>query len=182
MSELETSLEDLLQSAYRYAHALCAHAEMAEDLVHEGWLKALAKHGPQPDKALLFRVIRNLFIDEIRHKKKFPNFSYEEQSEFDDAICGSSEQGSHSFDPSHYASHDLVLAQGLAELRSVDREILFLSVFDGHTAAEIAALTGQSRGTVLSQLHRAKGKLKKHLDHHANQKFKVIENSGKNAS
>lgn len=172
MSELQSSLEALLQSAYRYAHALCGHAEMAEDLVHESWLKVLDKHGPSPDKALLFRVIRNLFIDGVRHRARFPSDSYEEHSMID----------AMAFDPSHYASHDLVLAQGLSALRSVERETLFLWVFEGHTAAEIAALTTQSRGTVLSQIHRAKAKLKKHLDEHAGHSLKVVKSTEKRSS
>lgn len=166
------SLEQLLQSAYRYAHALCGHAEMAEDLVHESWLKVLDKHGPNPDKALLFRVIRNLFIDGVRHRTRFPSDSFEEQPLVDAT----------GFDPSHYASHDLVLAQALSELRSVEREALFLWVFEGHTAAEIATLTAQSRGTVLSQIHRAKAKLKKCIDQHAEKSLTAVSNTGSKSS
>jgi len=172
VSERETSLEALLQASYRYAHALCGHAEMAEDLVHESWLKVVDKHGPSPDRALLFRVIRNLFIDGVRHRTRFPSDSFEEHS-ITDATA---------FDPSHYASHDLVLAQGLSELRSVEREALFLWVFEGHTAAEIATLTNQSRGTVLSQIHRAKAKLKKSLDQHQEQSLTVVKHTEKKSS
>jgi len=172
VTERETTLEALLHSAYRYAQALCGHAEMAEDLVHESWLKVVEKHGPEPDKALLFRVIRNLFIDGVRHRTRFPSDSFDEQPLVD----------TNGFDPSHYASHDLVLAQGLADLRSVEREALFLWVFEGHTAAEIATLTEQTRGTVLSQLHRAKAKLKKHLDQHAKQNLTVVKNTRKVSS
>jgi len=167
-----SSLEQLLQSAYRYAHALCGHAEMAEDLVHESWLKVVDKHGPSPDKALLYRVIRNLFIDGVRHRTRFPSDSAEDHSLVD--VTG--------FDPSHYASHDLVLAQGLSNLRNIEREALFLWVFEGHTAAEIATMTDQSRGTVLSQIHRAKAKLKKHLDQHSNQSLTVVKSFGKQVS
>jgi len=172
MAEHDSSLEALLQASYRYAHALCAHAEMAEDLVHEGWLKVVAKYGSKPDKALLFRTIRNLFIDDIRHKTKFPSDPIHEQM-IPDAS---------SFDPSHYASYDLVLAQGLSELRQQDREILFLWVFEGYTAAEIGDLTEQSRGTVLSQIHRAKGKLKTYLEQHGNQSLSVVKNSRNHSS
>ena len=154
MAKAKLTLEELLHSAYRYAQALCAHAEMAEDLVHEGWLKAVKKYGPTPDKALLFTAIRNLYIDGLRHKKRFPSDSFDEQLVIDQ----------HAPDPSHYASEDRVLSQGLEQLRSIEREVLFLWVFEGHTAAEIATLTSQSRGTVLSLIHRTKGKLKKHLD------------------
>lgn len=167
MPNSDTALATLLQSAYRYAHALCAHAEMAEDLVHESWLKLLAKHGTKPDRALLFRVIRNLFIDSVRHSARFPSDSFEEHVVSDQA----------GFDPSQFASHDLVLAQALTELRSVDREVLFLWVFEGYTAAEIAELTEQSRNTVLSQIHRSKGKLRKHLEQYSNQQMTVVKST-----
>lgn len=154
MSNSEHKLEELLQSAYRYAHALTAHAETAEDLVHEGWLKVVKKYGPTPDKPLLFRVIRNLYIDDVRHRTRFPSDQFDETYHKDANVL----------DPSVYVSHDLVLAEGLSTLRSIEREVLFLWVFEGHTAAEIAAMSDQSRGTVLSQIHRAKAKLKRHLD------------------
>lgn len=167
MSAPTTSLEDLLNAAYRYAHALCAHAEMAEDLVHEGWLRVVKKHGPKPDKALLFRVIRNLFIDDLRHKNRFPSDTLDEQTLIDQTAS----------DPSYYVSEDRVLAKGLDDLRSIEREVLFLWVFEGHTAAEIATLTSQSRGTVLSQIHRTKGKLKKHLAQHEQQGLHLVEDT-----
>jgi len=165
LSKSEQTLELLLQNAYRYANALCAHAEMAEDLVHEGWLKVVKNHGPTPDKALLFRVIRNLFIDDVRHRTRFPSDAFEESLLVDQSAL----------DPSHYVSEDRALAQGLAELRSIEREVLFLWVFEGYTAAEISTLTNQSRGTVLSQIHRTKGKLKKHLVQHSGKVLTVVK-------
>ncbi len=172
MSQSTANLQALLHTAYRYAHALCAHAEMAEDLVHEAWLKVVAKHGATPDKALLFRVIRNLFIDDIRHRNRFPSDSIDEHAMIDHQAL----------DPSHFVSEDRVLSQGLSELRSIEREVLFLWVFEGHTAAEIADITAQSRGTVLSQIHRTKAKLKKHLDQSASQAFAVIDNVNRESS
>jgi len=172
LSKSEQTLETLLQAAYRYAHALCAHAEMAEDLVHEGWLKVVNKHGTNPDKALLFRVIRNLFIDDVRHRSRFPSDSVEQHTLIDHTAM----------DPSHYVSEDRVLANGLNELRSIEREVLFLWVFEGYTAAEISILTSQSRGTVLSQIHRTKGKLKRHLDMQSNGVFSVVERRKKEST
>jgi len=169
LSDSEQTLESLLHSAYRYANALCAHAEMAEDLVHEGWLKVVKKHGTIPDKALLFRVIRNLFIDDVRHRTRFPSDSFEESLVADQMAM----------DPAHYVSEDRTLSHGLAELRSIEREVLFLWVFEGHTAAEISTLTNQSRGTVLSQIHRAKAKLKKYLAKHSGSALTVVKHSKK---
>lgn len=169
VSDSEQQLESLLHSAYRYANSLCAHAEMAEDLVHEGWLRVVKKHGVTPDKALLFRVIRNLFIDDVRHRTRFPSDTFEEGLVTDQSAI----------DPSHYVSEDRVLAHGLAELRGIEREVLFLWVFEGYTAAEVSTLTNQTRGTVLSQIHRAKAKLKKHLDQHSVTPLKVVKKSKK---
>jgi RNA polymerase sigma-70 factor (ECF subfamily) len=49
-------------------------------------------------------------------------------------------------------------------LRSVEREVLFLAVVEGYTADEIGRLVGQSRGSVLSLLHRAREKARNFLE------------------
>jgi RNA polymerase sigma-70 factor (ECF subfamily) len=51
----------------------------------------------------------------------------------------------------------------LGHLRPREREALYLSAVESYTAQEIADLTGSPRGTVLSLLHRAKGKLREIL-------------------
>ena len=48
----------------------------------------------------------------------------------------------------------------LAILRLNEREMLFLHYHQGHTAEEIAQMTNQPRGTVLSLIHRAIAKLR----------------------
>ncbi len=52
------------------------------------------------------------------------------------------------------------LEWALATLRPVEREPLFLSAVEGFTAREIGELTDRPRGTVLSLIHRAKGKMR----------------------
>jgi DNA-directed RNA polymerase specialized sigma24 family protein len=58
------------------------------------------------------------------------------------------------------------LERALGRLRLEERETLFLHAVVGHTAAELAALTGRPRGSVLSSLHRAKRKLRDLLEPH----------------
>lgn len=53
----------------------------------------------------------------------------------------------------------------LSHLRPEDRELLYLSAVEGHTAAELAEATGRPRGTILSQLFRAKKKLRRLATH-----------------
>lgn len=55
--------------------------------------------------------------------------------------------------------------QALNNLRSQEREALFLTAVEGYTAQEIADLTHQPRGTVLSLVHRAKQKIRRFVKH-----------------
>ncbi|MCL4236597.1 MAG: hypothetical protein KJ042_19005, partial [Deltaproteobacteria bacterium] len=51
------------------------------------------------------------------------------------------------------------IAAALGQLRPDEREAVYLQCVEGHSAAEIAKLTGRARGTVLSLIFRAKHKL-----------------------
>jgi RNA polymerase sigma-70 factor (ECF subfamily) len=52
----------------------------------------------------------------------------------------------------------------LGELRTEERAVLYLSAVENYTAQQIADLLEWPRGTVLSLLHRTRGKLKKRLE------------------
>lgn len=138
-----------LQSGYRYALALTHHAADAEDLVQEAWLNLCRRYGGVESNALLFTAVRNLFVDQCRRKKivQFDSLDQPEPPEL--PVAADEEPG---------LKGDLEAL--LAVLRPVERETLFLHYYQGHTAEEIAQLTGQPRGTVLSLLHRAIAKLR----------------------
>lgn len=141
------SLESVIQAGYRYACALQNDSGEALGLVHDAWIRLSTEHGVTPDKALLFRCIRNIHIDIYRRSVKV--------------------QFSTVDDMGHYAGEldvvevpDAQLQRALSRLRHIEREVLFLSVVEGYTADEIAQLTNKSRGTILSLIHRARNKLK----------------------
>jgi RNA polymerase sigma-70 factor (ECF subfamily) len=138
-----------LQSGYRYALALTHHAADAEDLVQEAWLNLCRRYGRVESSALLSTAVRNLFIDQCRRKKivQFDSLDQPEPPEIP-PVAGE-EPG---------LKGDLTAL--LAVLRPVEREALFLHYYEGRTAEDIAQLTGQPRGTVLSLLHRAIAKLR----------------------
>ncbi len=138
-----------LQSGYRYALALTHHAEDAQDLVQEAWLKLCRSYGAVESNALLFTTVRNLFVDQCR-RKKIVQFESLDQPEPPELPPISDEEPGVKGD----------LEALLAVLRPVERETLFLHYYQGHTAEEIAQLTSQPRGTVLSLLHRAIAKLR----------------------
>lgn len=140
---------DLLQAGYRYALALTRNPADAEDLVQEGWLNLCRRYGSVESRALLFTTLRNLFIDQCR-RRKIVEFESLDQEEPPVLPSVSPEEPGVKGD----------LEALLAVLRPQEREILFLHYYQGHTAEEIGQMTGQPRGTVLSLMHRAIGKLR----------------------
>jgi RNA polymerase sigma-70 factor (ECF subfamily) len=138
-----------LQSGYRYALALTHHPADAEDLVQEAWLNLCRRYGQVETNALLCTAVRNLFIDQCR-RKKIVQFESLDEPEAPVLPPVAGEEPGLKGD----------LAELLAVLRPVERETLFLHYYEGRTAEDIAHLTGQPRGTVLSLLHRAIAKLR----------------------
>ena len=48
----------------------------------------------------------------------------------------------------------------IGEVVGTERELLYLAYVEGYTTQELADMTGRPRNTVLSQLHRARHKLR----------------------
>lgn len=58
----------------------------------------------------------------------------------------------------------LVVRAAMARLEADDRELLWLTAWEGLTPTQIAVVFERAPGTVRSQLHRARGRLRAHLD------------------
>ena len=146
---------EFLNAGYRYALSLSANQQDAEDLVHDAWIRLDRRYGKCSDKPLLFRTIRNLYIDQYRRRRKVPFSDFDEnQVEY---------LNDHN---SHHSVEDTVMNADeielvIDQLRDVEREALYLSVVEGYTADEVAQMIESTRGTVLSLVYRAKGKLRK---------------------
>lgn len=141
----------LVQAGYRYAYSLTHNRHDAEDLVQQACLRVFQLKGKLGEKKYLFVVIRNLYIDRWRAQQR-----------------GSTQNMGSDFDqPDGAANHvDVVdnridVESMLAGLRFEERELLYLNCVEGYSAAEIGEITGTSRNTILSQLARAKKKLRK---------------------
>ncbi len=142
-------LDVLLTDAYRYAYGLCSNEAVAWDLVQESWLRVFERYDKNVTRPLLYRTVRNLFYDRRRHETRFP------QEVFEESVS--------QLEANNQYDHDPGLDAALRTLPDLERETLFLAVVEGYTAAEITALTGHPRGSVLSRLHRARQKLAKLL-------------------
>lgn len=138
---------ELLQSGFRYALSLTHHCHDAEDLLQEAWLNLCRRYGAASSRAALYTAIRHLFIDRCRRNRVVAFDSLDEMAQPLPAPAAMT--------PGTVGDVDALLGQ----LRPGEREAVYLHYIAGHTAEEIAALTQQPRGTVLSLLHRALKKL-----------------------
>ena len=139
---------EVLKAGYRYAFALTMHRQDAEDLLHDAWIRLVTRYRQSPEKPVLFRTIRNLFIDSKRHAKVVDNYV----KQHDKSVP--TEDNLKKMIDSELLEHHLVC------LRPIEQEVLFLSVVEGYTADEIAAMQSTVRGTILSMLSRAKKKIR----------------------
>ncbi|GAB5560266.1 MAG: hypothetical protein SynsKO_19130 [Synoicihabitans sp.] len=143
----ETSDAELLNIGFRYAMALVHHQQDAEDITSEAWLNLNRRYGKVPSRSVLFTSIKNLVID--RHRRgKIIAFESADEAE-PPAPSAKAEPG---------ASADVETLLG--QLRSNEREALFLHYIEGHTAEEIGKITEQPRNTVLSLMRRGLQKLR----------------------
>ncbi|TWT86222.1 RNA polymerase sigma factor [Neorhodopirellula pilleata] len=138
----------LIQAGFRYALSLTHHTHDAEDLIQQACMKILRAKGTLVSKSYLFTTIRNQFIDagRCRSESQAPEGSVESLAE---------EVTNHVLT----VDRRLDMEQVLDCLRTEEREALFLNCVEGYTASEIAEITGQPRGTVLSHLSRARKRL-----------------------
>jgi RNA polymerase sigma-70 factor (ECF subfamily) len=153
--ELE-ALEDLLQRGYRFALSLTHEPMRAEDLLQDAWLSILSSGGPR-HVGYLFTAIRNRFFDLERRAKLLIV-----------EPLGTNEEAVPDAEPADILVEEklridlLTLEQALGQLRPEEREALFLTAVEGYTAQEVAELTGRPRGTILSLVHRARLKIRRH--------------------
>jgi len=142
--------ENLVLEAKRYAYSFTKDWYDAEDLVQQAWLRLKNKYLEVTSRPLLFRAIRNLFIDGTR-RQKIVRFEPIENA-YD---LGSTDSFGTNSD----------LEEILNYLSPSERESLSLHIVDGYSASEISAKIGKPRGTVLSHIYRSRQKLVERFGH-----------------
>lgn len=140
----------LIQAGYRYALSLTHHHYDAEDLIQQAWMKCHHRYGKVKNRTILYTTIRNLYYDQLRRQKIV---TFEPIADDEGALGAKVESTS----PGASIDIDLLLAQ----LRTEEREALYLNVVDGYSAKEIANIVGKPRNSILSLIHRARQKLTK---------------------
>ncbi len=145
-----TRIEVYLRRLYGYAFSLAGNHHRAEDLVQECAVRALAaKNTPRDERAYrawLFRILRNAFLDQVRHEKAAASATDHEK------IAPETEfwQGDERF------ITVLTVRLEMTKLPRRQREIIALVDLAGLSYAETAELLGVPVGTVMSRISRAR--------------------------
>lgn len=143
-----TQLERLLPECRAYARSICLTREDAEDLVQDAMLRALrTNHKPLKIAELrpwLFRVIRNLYNDEIRKLRVRRAYLRHEQISLDNSNQNSNQE------------RDVIVRQIFNQLSPDLREVLFLVDVVGLKYNEAAKIMDVPHGTIMSRVSRAR--------------------------
>lgn len=165
-TEFARTALDHIDALYGYAMALTRNRSAAEDLVQETYLRASRAFGRLlPDsnlKSWLFAIMRNVWLNQIRHDRSGPTF-VELDAEEDERVGWLADAA---LDPEsefeRKESTDRV-RQAIEELPPTYREVVVLRDIEGFSYQQIARLVGCPAGTVMSRLSRARGRLKELL-------------------
>lgn len=153
-----------VDALYAFAWRLAHDPNAAEDLVQETFARCLSagQHfSPGSNlKAWLFRILRNIFIDQKRRDGRSPIYQVAELPESRMAAEGGS-------DPEQFRrlqTQDVDAA--LQSLPEEQRSVVLLDL-EGFSEFEIAEVMGCAPGTVKSRLSRARAALRAQLQEYA---------------
>jgi RNA polymerase sigma-70 factor (ECF subfamily) len=138
---------------FSYLVRMSGDWDVAKDLMQESFTRYLSRYGQEThNRALLFAIGRNAFLDYVRKSSRNVSMSTEP---CDDDIDQ---------EKAHLIREDYRRVLGaLRNLGEKDRDILSLVISSGLSYAEIASLTGISVANVKVRVHRARLKIRKIL-------------------
>jgi RNA polymerase sigma-70 factor (ECF subfamily) len=156
---LRRRLDALRPRLYRLAYSWCHDTALADDLVQEALIKALARSEQLRDaQALdgwLFSILNNCWRDYLRVRREFTDVD-----DLDDAIVDESPTPEQ-----RYASRQTIqrVRLAIAALPLGQRQAVTLVDIEECSYAEVAAILGVPVGTVMSRLARARQALRQHF-------------------
>ena len=154
---------DHLDALYGYALAICRDQTTAEDLVQETFLRAtraLAQLAPGSNlKSWLFAILRNTWLNELRHARSGPDFiALETEAEDYTPYLARVDE-----DPYLLFVRKIEREQvraAIARLPHHQREVIILRDIEGFSYQRIAEILACPAGTVMSRLGRAREHLR----------------------
>ena len=152
--EFEKTVITYKDQLYNYLFWMTGNRTEAEDVLQETFLRYYKYGDPvENPKAWLFKVARNVYLK--RQRKRSREVSLE-LVETDPVMPGMQIA---------LEREELIrkVREGLRKLKDHHREVIILRYMEGLSYEEIAAVLGESVGTIKSRLNRAKEKLKEKL-------------------
>ena len=150
-----------IDALYGYAMTLTRDTTDAEDLVQETYVRAArAINRPDSDsnlKGWLFVIMRNAWLNQVRHKNAGPMFVDLDSNE----STGEAQDNPHVVYLRKLEREQV--REAIESLPDAYREIVLLRDIEGLTYQEIAMVLDCPAGTVMSRLGRARGRLRKLL-------------------
>jgi RNA polymerase sigma-70 factor, ECF subfamily len=168
-ARFERDVLPALSRLYPAALRMTRNASDAEDLVQETSAKAYAAfHQFKPDtnlRAWLNRILANTFINGYRKRRREPiqelgaDFERDWQTDSDPLAQRARSAEAEAMD----RLGDDEIARALLDLPEAFRITVYLADVEGYPYKEIAEIMGTPVGTVMSRLHRARGRLREAL-------------------
>jgi RNA polymerase sigma-70 factor (ECF subfamily) len=168
-ARFEQDVLPVLSRLYPAALRMTRNASDAEDLVQETSAKAYAAfHQFKPGtnlRAWLNRILANTFINGYRKRRREPiqelaaDFERDWQVDADPLAVRARSAEAEAMD----RLGDTEIMQALLDLPESFRMTVYLADVEGYPYKEIAEIMGTPVGTVMSRLHRARGRLREAL-------------------
>lgn len=158
--QLQTGLIELLPELRRFAYSLTCDRDAADDLTQSALERALTKasawDSSRPLKFWVFRIARNLWLDQLRAEKVRGN-----TEDIDDEGVDIADDGLAAM---HTTQELREVTDKMRELPEDQRAVLALVAVEGYSYKEAAELLDIPVGTVMSRLSRARKTLIEHFD------------------
>lgn len=151
----------ILPRLKRYCYGLTGNKDQGDDLLHSSVVKILSKFNLskiENFQAYMYKIISNLWKDELRKKYKTKEIHVE------DYIINQVPDNNVNYDKvSYISSHDKI-NQAINSLTLKLREVLILIVLEKKSYKEVSEILQIPIGTVMSRLHESRRKLLENND------------------
>jgi RNA polymerase sigma factor (sigma-70 family) len=148
---------------YRLAYRLTGNMHDAEDLTQEVFVRvfrSLSTYTPGTFEGWLHRITTNLFLDQVRRKKRIRFDALSDDAS--ERLAGREPDPSRAYDDAHL---DDDVQRALDALSPDFRAAVVLCDIEGLSYEEVAATLGIKLGTVRSRIHRGRSQLRAALAH-----------------
>ncbi|GEN79619.1 RNA polymerase sigma factor SigE [Actinotalea fermentans] len=150
---------------YRLAYRLTGNRHDAEDLTQETFLRvfrSLNTYSPGTFEGWLHRITTNLFLDQVRRKRRVRIDPWGDETERLPAASSSTPERGF-----EHANLDSDVQRALDALPPEFRAAVVLCDMEGLSYEEIGVTLGIKLGTVRSRIHRGRALLRESLAHRA---------------